>query len=102
MADLFRQWTPNRDDLAALSTEQLAQAMLGAQIVCTSPESATAGIIVEAEAYLGVNDRACHTFGGRKTPRLEALWLGPGHAYVYTIHMHWLLNITTQPEGVPQ
>ena len=27
------------------------------------------GMIVEAEAYLGIADRAAHSYGGRRTPR---------------------------------
>ncbi len=49
--------------------------------------------IVETEAYLGVEDPACHTFGGRKTARVRSMWGEKGRAYVYLIYgIHHCLN----------
>ena len=60
------------------------------------------GRIVETEAYLGIPDRAAHSFGGRRTQRTESMWLDGGHVYVYfTYGMHWLLNIVAEREGKP-
>jgi len=102
IAGWYKRWTPNLRDLASLPTECLARLLLGTLLVCDDPAPKTTGIIIETEAYLGVRDRACHAFGGRKTPRLSVLWSDPGLAYVYSMHTRWLLNITTQPEGVPE
>jgi DNA-3-methyladenine glycosylase len=52
--------------------------------------------LVEVEAYLGAPDRASHAWAGRRTPRVESLYLPGGHAYVYFIYgMHHCLNAVT-------
>jgi DNA-3-methyladenine glycosylase len=60
-------------------------------------------VIVETEAYLGVKDRAAHTWNGRLTPRVAPMWGPGGHAYVYFVYgMHFCLNVVTRREGVPE
>ena len=62
------------------------------------------GKIVETEAYLGLRDPSCHSFGGRHTDRTKVMYLPGGHIYVYfTYGMYYCFNIVTtkkHPEAV--
>lgn len=75
--------------------DELAPKLLGLRLVRTQADGTRlAGEIVEVEAYLGVKDRACHTFGGRRTARNEAMYGPAGTAYVYlTYGMHHCVNV---------
>jgi len=60
-------------------------------------------VIVESEAYLGVGDRAAHTWNGRRTARVAPMWGPGGRAYVYFVYgMHHCLNVVTKDEGEPE
>jgi len=62
----------------------------------------TAGIIVETEAYLGLPDKAAHTYGGRRTRRNLTMWGAAGHAYVYFVYgMHHCMNVVAGETGDP-
>ena len=81
----------------------LAKALLGSVLVrrLDSGERLS-GRIVEVEAYLGVADRAAHSFGGRETKRNASMYLDGGHAYVYFVYgMHWCFNVVSERESVP-
>jgi len=80
----------------------VAKELLGKLLVHNSEEGRTSGIIVETEAYMGVEDKASHSYGGKKTKRTSTLYDKPGTAYIYLVYgIHCLLNVVTGPEGVP-
>lgn len=81
----------------------LARRLLGMRLVRVLEDGARlAGAIVETEAYCGVEDRACHSFGGRRTPRNDAMYARPGTAYVYfTYGMHHCFNVVCGREDEP-
>ena len=58
------------------------------------------GRIVETEAYLGVDDRACHAYGDKRTERTRAMYMTEGTSYVYQIYgMYNCLNISSSDFG---
>ncbi len=84
----------------------VAKELLGKIIVHEQPEAVTAGRIVETEAYMGPEDQAAHSYGGRRTARNEVMYGEKGHAYVYFVYgMYFCINITAgnspgKPEAV--
>jgi DNA-3-methyladenine glycosylase len=81
---------------------EVARALLGTVLVHgTTSGRITSGRIVETEAYLGLQDRAAHSWRGI-TPRTRVLFGEPGHAYVYLIYgMYECLNVVAEPKGSP-
>lgn len=88
----------------ARDAQTLAINLLGTTLTRRLPSGLILrGRIVETEAYIGVRDRASHAFGGRRTPRNEAMYAKPGTAYVYfTYGMHFCFNVVCAAEGDPQ
>uniref|UniRef100_A0A452E7M0 DNA-3-methyladenine glycosylase n=1 Tax=Capra hircus TaxID=9925 RepID=A0A452E7M0_CAPHI len=79
----------------------LAQAFLG-QILVRRLDDGTElrGRIVETEAYLGPEDEAAHSRGGRQTPRNRGMFMKPGTLYVYLIYgMYFCMNVSSQGDG---
>ncbi len=77
------------------SPERLARDLLGVVLVRVLDDGTRlAGRIVETEAYLGVEDRAAHSFGGHRSQRNESMYARAGTAYVYfTYGMHHCFNV---------
>lgn len=87
----------NRDTL------RVAKDLLGKIIVKNDNGIIYKAKIVETEAYLGVDDRAAHTFGDRKTERNKIMYEDAGTVYVYqTYGIHFMLNFVTQDKNIPE
>lgn len=85
-------------------TTIVARELLGMRL-CRRHEDGhvSTGIIVETEAYLGKEDRAAHSFGGRRTERTEIMYGDGGAAYVYLIYgMYYCLNAVTRTKDEPE
>lgn len=81
-------------------TVRASQSLLGCYLVREAGGERMACRVTETEAYIGAIDKACHAYGGRRTPRTETLYAAPGTAYVYLIYgMYNCLNFVTGPEG---
>ncbi|MBI1815593.1 MAG: DNA-3-methyladenine glycosylase [Deltaproteobacteria bacterium] len=81
----------------------VAKALLGAILVHETSDGLTSGRIVEVEAYRGPEDRAAHSYGGRRTPRNEVMYGPAGHAYVYFVYgMHYCCNVVAAAVDVPE
>ena len=80
----------------------LARQLLGMHLVTRMGGQATAGRIVEVEAYAGATDNASHAYGNRRTARTEVMFARGGVAYVYLCYgIHHLFNVVTHEAGTP-
>ncbi|HTY40420.1 MAG TPA: DNA-3-methyladenine glycosylase [Thermoanaerobaculia bacterium] len=84
-------------------TEEVARRLVGAWIARRWRGRWYGGRVVETEAYLGPADRAAHSWGGRRTARVEPMYAEGGHLYVFLVYgMHCCANVVTGGEGVPE
>jgi DNA-3-methyladenine glycosylase len=85
----------------ARPTLQVLEDLIGKVLVHDVRGRTTSGVIVEAEAYIGESDPACHAAPG-PTRRNAPLYGPPGRAYVYLNYgLHNLVNAVTEAEGSP-
>src|SRR5436190_23382275 len=81
---------------------RIAKELLGKYLFTNIDGIFTGGIITETEAYAGVEDRASHAFGGRRTARNEVMYAKGGTAYVYLCYgIHSLFNVVTNEKEIP-
>lgn len=82
-------------------TVTVARSLIGKYLVRVIDGRILAGKIVEVEAYVGSQDKACHASKGR-TQRTEVMFGQAGVAYVYLIYgMYHCLNVVTEREEFP-
>ncbi|MDE2198684.1 MAG: DNA-3-methyladenine glycosylase [Rhodospirillales bacterium] len=90
---------PLARDALPVATIALARHLLGRLVVRVDPDGVRIGRIVETEAY-PPGDPALHAYRGM-TPRNRALFLPPGHAYVYLCYgTSFMLNVSSEAEGI--
>ena len=82
-------------------TITVARSLIGKYLVRMIDGRILAGKIVEVEAYIGPQDKACHASKGR-TQRTDVMFGPAGVAYVYLIYgMYHCLNVVTEREEFP-
>lgn len=82
-------------------TLTVAHSLVGKYLVRENGGRGIAGRIIEVEAYVGMEDKACHASKGR-TARTEVLFGPPGISYVYLIYgMYHMLNVVTERVDFP-
>ncbi|GJL54582.1 MAG: putative 3-methyladenine DNA glycosylase [Nitrospirales bacterium] len=82
-------------------TLKVAKELLGKYLLRDSASGKFVAKIIDVEAYVGQEDKACHASKGR-TKRTEVLFGPPGQTYVYLIYgMHYLLNFVTERPEFP-
>jgi DNA-3-methyladenine glycosylase len=87
----------NRKDVVKIAKE-----LLGKIIVTNIDGLITSGRIVETEAYVGISDKASHSFSGRRTAKNEHMYSAPGTAYIYICYgVHQMMNIVTNEKEIP-
>ena len=85
----------------ARPTLEVLEDIIGKVLVHEVRGRRAAGVIVEAEAYIGEDDPACHAAPG-PTRRNAPLYGPPGRAYVYLNYgLHYLVNAVTESKGFP-
>lgn len=87
-----------RRDVVAVALDLLGK------VLCSSVDgSLTKAVIIETEAYAGIDDRASHAYGRRATKRTEPMFRDGGIAYVYLCYgIHHLFNVVTSIRDDPQ
>ena len=84
------------------STEEIAKDLIGRPLTFDNDKEKLGGYIVEAEAYLGKNDRAAHSYDGRRSQANEGLYRKGGTIYIYSQRQYFFFDIACQEENEPQ
>jgi DNA-3-methyladenine glycosylase len=91
-----------RDFYTRTDVIQVSKDLLGKYLFTNIDGNVSAAIITETEAYEGINDKAAHCYGDRRTKRTETMYAQGGIAYVYLCYgIHHLFNVVTNVKEVP-
>ncbi len=89
-------------DFFTKNTEFIAKELLGKYLIRKERGRQMIGKIIEVEAYLGPNDKACHSYNYKKTERTKTMYMKPGTLYIYMIYgLYYCLNVITEPKEIP-
>ncbi|MBA4122493.1 MAG: DNA-3-methyladenine glycosylase [Acidobacteria bacterium] len=93
----------SREFYTRADTLQIAQDLLGKTLVIPNADGArVSGMIVETEAYLGIEDKAAHSYGNRRTKRTETMFATGGTVYIFFIYgMYFQFNVVVGEKDVP-
>lgn len=72
--------------------EIVARELLGKRLVRKLCGRLLEGMIVETEAYYGLNDPASRAYEGIKDYN-KPMWKEPGQVFIYNVHKYWMFNI---------
>ncbi|BDR59860.1 DNA-3-methyladenine glycosylase [Lactobacillus xylocopicola] len=84
------------------STTEITADIIGRPLTYTAGSQTMGGYIVEAEAYLGKEDRAAHSYGGHRSLANEGLYRSGGTIYLYAQRQYFFFNVATQAGNEPQ
>ncbi len=92
-----------REFYTRADTLQIARDLLGKTLVVPDENGArVSGIVVETEAYCGIEDKAAHSYNNRRTTRTETMFAVGGTAYVTFIYgMYFQFNVVAGEIGTP-
>ena len=81
---------------------EISKCLLGKVLITNLNSKITSGIIVEVEAYLGINDKASHSYNNKRTSRTEPMFAKGGISYVYLCYgIHHLFNVVVGKQDNP-
>lgn len=78
----------------------VAKELLGKELVRRLDDEAMEGIIVETEAYYGLEDPASRAYHGPKIYN-KLMWDEPGKVFIYNVHNNWMFNLVAhEPDRI--
>jgi len=78
----------------------VAKELLGKRLIRRVSGNLLGGIIVEAEAYYGLDDPASRAYHGLKSHN-SPMWGEPGRAFIYNVHKYWMFNVVAhEPDQI--
>jgi len=80
------------NEFYARDPAQVAKDLLGKRLTRKLENNFLEGIIVETEAYYGLNDPASRAYHGIKDYN-RLMWEAPGRVFIYNVHKYWMFNI---------